>query len=111
VSAAAGTDRAASEAAAQPADGGHYLLRLYIAGQMPNSVQAEANLRRVCDGHLAGRHTLEVVDFLEEPERALGDGVLVTPTLLKLAPAPRRTVIGSLADEAALLHALGVEES
>jgi circadian clock protein KaiB len=100
------SDDAALEAAAPP----HYELRLYVAGTLPNSLQAEHNLRVVADEYLEGRHTLEVVDFLKEPERALQDGVLVTPTLLKLAPGPRRIVIGTLSDLAMLLHALDLQE-
>jgi circadian clock protein KaiB len=97
------------KAALLPDGGAHYELRLYVAGNLPNSVLAETNLRRLCEERLQGRHALEIVDFLEQPERALGDGVLVTPTLLKLAPAPARTVIGTLSDRAALLRALDME--
>jgi circadian clock protein KaiB len=93
-----------------PRSAPHYELRLYIAGNLPNSVQAEQNLRALAEEYLAGRHTLEVVDFLEEPQRALADGVLVTPTLLKLAPAPRQMVVGTLADRPMLLRCLGLRE-
>jgi circadian clock protein KaiB len=84
----------------------HYELRLYVAGSLPNSVQAQANLRSICEAHLAGRHTIEVVDFMTEPGRALEDGVIVTPTLLRVAPAPQRMIVGTLADRAAVLNAL-----
>lgn len=85
-----------------------FRLRLYIAGTLPNSLQAQENLRRICDAHVPGRYTLEVVDFLTEPRRALEDGVLVTPTLLRLAPEPQRVVVGSLADRDAVANALGL---
>jgi circadian clock protein KaiB len=85
-------------------------LRLYVAGSLPNSVQAEQNLRKLCEEHLPSRHSVEVVDFLREPERALQDGVVVTPTLLKLGPGPRQTIIGTLADKRMLLRALGLWE-
>jgi circadian clock protein KaiB len=83
-----------------------YQFRLYVAGSLPNSVQAQANLRAICEEHLPGDHAIEVVDFLEEPARGLADGVIVTPTLVMLEPGPKRTVIGTLADEGAVLRAL-----
>ena len=81
-------------------------LRLYVAGQAPNSVSAIANCRAICAEHFASRHELEIVDLLEHPERALADGVIVTPTLLKLLPLPVRRVIGSLSDTNQVLLAL-----
>jgi circadian clock protein KaiB len=87
-----------------------YRFRLYLAGSLPNSVQAERNLRALCAARLPGRHRIEVVDFLEEPGRALEDGVLVTPTLLKLAPEPSCMIIGTLSDGPAVLRALGLSE-
>jgi circadian clock protein KaiB len=106
--------RAASPASATTAPQSgvepHYELRLYVAGALPNSVQAEENLRALCEEHLAGRHTLEVVDFLDRPGRALQDGVVVTPTLLKVSPEPKQIVVGTLADRPAVLRALGLTE-
>jgi circadian clock protein KaiB len=87
-----------------------YHLRLYIAGELPNSVRARENLRSICDRYLAGRNRCEVVDFLEEPSLAMGDGVVVTPTLVKLAPGPVTMVVGNLSDLGAVLHALGLPE-
>ena len=80
-------------------------LRLYIAGQAPNSVRAIANCRAICDEHFASGHELEIVDLLEHPKRALADGVIVTPTLVKLSPSPIR-VIGNLSDTRQVLLAL-----
>src|ERR1700710_207320 len=59
---------------------------LYVAGDTQNSVQAIANLNAICAEHLAGRHETEIVDVFREPERALTDGILMTPTLMKLSP-------------------------
>ena len=80
-------------------------LRLYVAGQAPNSMRAIANCRAICDEHFASRHELEIVDLLEHPKRALADGVIVTPTLVKLSPLPIR-VIGDLSDTNQVLLAL-----
>lgn len=81
-------------------------LRLYVAAQAPNSVRAIANVRALCDQHFPSAHEIEIVDLLEHPERALADGIIVTPTLLKLAPLPVQRVIGSLSDTNRLLLAL-----
>jgi circadian clock protein KaiB len=81
-------------------------LRLYVAGHAPNSVRAVANVRAICDEHFASGHELEIVDLLDHPKRALADGIIVTPTLLKLLPLPVRRVIGSLSDTNQVLMAL-----
>jgi circadian clock protein KaiB len=84
------------------------VLRLYIAGGAPNSLQAIANLEAICQEYLQGGHKLEVVDVLENPSRAMAEGVLVTPSLAKLSPLPAASVIGNLSDKAKVLLALGL---
>ena len=84
-------------------------LRLYVAGNAPNSARATANIRAICEGHFAKHYTLEIVDMLTEPRRALADAIIVTPTLLKLGPPPALRVIGDLSDTAAVLLLLGVK--
>ncbi len=83
------------------------MLRLYIAGDAPNSLRAVGNARAICDEHFASRHELEIVDLLEHPRRAVADGIIVTPTLLKLSPLPAQRVIGNLSDTHQVLLALG----
>lgn len=73
-------------------------LRLYIAGQTPKSLAAIANLRRICDDHLAGRYRVEVIDLLETPELAEGDQIIAIPTLVRTLPEPIRRVIGDLSN-------------
>jgi circadian clock protein KaiB len=85
------------------------LLRLYVAGNAPNSVRAIANIKALCDEHFAARHELEIVDLLKYPKRALADGVIVTPTLLKLSPLPAQRVIGNLNDTNQVLQTLASE--
>ena len=85
-----------------------YLLRLYVAGIGPHSVRAQENLNQLCGRYLPDKHRLEVVDVLVEPKRALEDGVLVTPTLLKLAPGAKRMIVGDLSAEHDVLAALGI---
>jgi circadian clock protein KaiB len=81
-------------------------LRLYVAGNAPNSATAIANARAICAEHFSGGHEIEVVDLLEYPLRALADGVVVTPTLLRLSPLPVRKVVGNLSDAKQVLSAL-----
>ena len=90
-----------------PSESRKYVLRLYVAGNAPNSLRAIANARAICEEHFATGHELEVVDLLEHPRRALADGIIVTPTLLKLSPLPAQRVIGNLNDTNELLLALG----
>ncbi len=83
-------------------------LRLYVAGDGPNSVEARANLATILEDNPETRYELEVVDFLKEPQRALKDGVIVTPTLVRVAPPPARKVIGTLRERVMVLSALGI---
>ena len=90
-----------------PAIPGGLHLRLYVVGKAPNSVRAIANARALCAEHFASGHELEIVDLLLYPSRAAEDAIIVTPTLLKLAPDPTCRVIGNLDDTQQLLVAMG----
>jgi len=84
------------------------VMRLYIAGSAPNSVKAIANLQAICGRYLKDGYKLEIVDVCEHPRRALAEGVLVTPSLAKVSPAPVSNVIGNLSDTRSVLAALGL---
>jgi circadian clock protein KaiB len=84
------------------------VMRLYVAGTAPNSVKAIANLQAICRRYLKNGYKLEIVDVCEHPRRALADGVLVTPSLAKVSPAPTSNVIGNLSDTHSVLAALGL---
>jgi circadian clock protein KaiB len=85
-----------------------FKFRLYVAGEGPNSTQAIANLKALCREILPGRHEIEVINVLREPHRALDDDVLLTPTLVRLSPAPVRKIVGNLNRREPLLQALGL---
>lgn len=87
-----------------------FKFRLYVAGDALNSAQALANLNALCRDHLVGRHEIEVIDVFQEPERALADAIYLTPTLVKLAPLPMQTIVGTLSHTNTVLHALGLED-
>lgn len=85
------------------------VMRLYISENAPNSVRALANLAAICKEYLQDRFKLEVIDVLQEPLRALADGILVTPSLTKVSPAPAAKIVGNLGDTMEVLHALGIK--
>jgi len=73
-------------------------LRLYVAGQSPKSVAAFANLKRLCEEHLAGEFEIEVIDLIENPRLAKDDQIVAIPTLVRKLPEPIRKIIGDLSD-------------
>lgn len=87
-----------------------YKFRLYVAGDALNSAQALSNLATLCRTHLPQRHEIEVIDVFRRPQQALSDGIVMTPTLVKLAPMPQRTIVGTLSHTQTLLQALGLPE-
>ena len=84
-------------------------LRLYVAGQTTKSTTALANLRRLCESHLAGRYEIEVIDLLVNPKLAAGDQILAVPTLVRKLPEPMRKIIGDLSNEDRVLVGLDVQ--
>ena len=90
---------------------GHYLLRLFVAGDGPNSKQALANLHRLCREHLDGDCTIETVDVVKNYEAAVRNNILVTPALILVAPRPQVIVLGNLSDPRKVLAALRLSES
>jgi circadian clock protein KaiB len=81
-------------------------LRLYVAGRSPKSLNASANLDRLCQQHLAGRYEIETIDLVDHPDRARADDILAIPTLVRRAPEPCRKIIGDLSDTGRVLVGL-----
>ena len=88
---AAGAESASSEAK-------EWELRLYVAGQTPKSMAALANLKNLCEEHLAGQYHIEVIDLIEHPQLARGDQILAIPTLVRKLPTPMKNIIGDLSN-------------
>lgn len=82
----------------KPADPETWELRLYVAGQTPRSLTAFANLKRLCEEHLPGRYSIEVVDLVKHPQLAAGDQIVAIPTLVRKLPEPLRKIVGDLRD-------------
>ncbi len=96
--------------AANPASGeGHervWTLRLYVAGQTPKCMTAFANLKKICEEHLAGHYRIEIIDLLKDPKLAQGDQILAIPTLVRKLPESVRKIIGDLSNTERVLVGL-----
>ena len=89
-----------------PEQSGVYILRLYVAGQTRKSLAAFANLKKICEEHLAGRYKIEVIDLLDNPQLAKGDQILAIPTLVRQLPPPIKKIIGDLSNTERVLVGL-----
>lgn len=102
-------DRASGKASAKPGSKPEmWNLRLYVAGQTPKSIAAFANLKKICEEHLKGQYSIEVIDLLENPKLAKGDQILAIPTLVRKLPEPIRKIIGDLSDTERVLVGLNI---
>ena len=81
-------------------------LKLYVAGQTAKSLQAFANLKRICEEHLAGKYRIEVIDLLRSPQLAKSDQILALPTLVRKLPTPIRKILGDLSNDERVLVGL-----
>jgi circadian clock protein KaiB len=81
-------------------------LRLYVAGQTPKSLAAFANLREICEKHLKGQYSIEVIDLQEDPQLAAGDQIMAIPTLIRKLPPPMKKIIGDLSNTERVLVGL-----
>ena len=83
-------------------------LRLYVAGQTPNSLRAFTNLQKICDEHLKGKYKIEVIDLVKNPQLAAGDQILAIPTLVRRLPEPLKKIIGDLSNTERVLVGLDI---
>jgi len=83
-------------------------LRLYVAGQTAKSLAACANLKRICETHLAGQYRIEIIDLTKNPKLAAGDQIFALPTLVRRLPKPVKKIIGDLSNEERVLVGLDV---
>ena len=81
-------------------------LRLYVAGQAPRAVTAFANLKKICEEHLKGIYSIEIIDLLKNPQLAKGDQIIAVPTLVRKLPEPVRKIIGDLSNTERVLVGL-----
>ncbi len=84
-------------------------LRLYVAGQSPKSLTAFANLKKLCEEHLKGQYSIEVIDLMVNPQLAKGDQILALPTLIRKIPEPMKRIIGDLSNSEKVLVGLDIK--
>lgn len=83
-------------------------LRLYVAGKTPRAITAFENLEKICEEHLAGKYSIEVIDLLKNPQLARGDQIIAVPTLVRKLPKPVRKIIGDLSNKEKVLVGLDI---
>ena len=90
-------------------DAEQWELRLYVAGNTPNSIAAFANLQQICERHMGGRYRIEIIDLLENPQLARGDQIIAIPTLVRRLPTPIKKIIGDLSNAERVLVGLDLK--
>jgi circadian clock protein KaiB len=85
-----------------------WIFRLYVAGETRNSRMAVANLAEIRQAYRLDHYELEIIDILKDPLVAIRDGILVTPTLVRLCPEPVCKIVGNLSERSIVLQALGL---
>ena len=85
-----------------------YVLKLYVAGQTPKSVNAIANIKKLCEANLQGRYVLDVIDLYQQPHLAQGEQVIAVPTLIRKLPQPLRRIIGDMSNTERVLVGLDI---
>jgi circadian clock protein KaiB len=97
---------------AQPAQpkvaSSRYILKLYVAGQSPKSVNAIANIKKICEENLQGRYELDVIDLYQQPQLAQGEQIIAVPTLIRKLPIPFRRIIGDMSNTERVLVRLDI---
>jgi circadian clock protein KaiB len=88
----------------------HYVLKLYVAGQSPKSVNAIANIKAICEENLQGLYELEVIDLYQQPQLAQGEQIIAVPTLVRKLPPPLRRIIGDMSNTERVLVGLDIRK-
>ena len=73
------------------------------------SLAALANLQQICETHLAGQYSIEIIDLTKTPKLAAGDQILAIPTLVRRLPEPIKKIIGDLSSEERVLVGLDLK--
>ena len=84
------------------------VLQLYVSGMSPKSMEAIENIKRLCDEHLRDAFELEIIDIYKNPEAAMAQHIVFSPSLIKKFPEPKKILIGTLADSERVIKALGI---
>ena len=98
------------KSAPRTAESKHYVLRLYVAGQTPKSVDAITNIKKICEESLEGRCVLDVIDLYQQPQLAQGEQIIAVPTLIRKWPLPLRRIIGDMSNTERVLVGLDLRK-
>jgi circadian clock protein KaiB len=86
--------------------GPEYILRLFISGMLPNSCRAVNNINQICEEHLKGKYSLEIIDIYQQPDLAKSEQIMVIPVMIIKHPLPERRIIGDLSNAEKVLEVL-----
>lgn len=95
---------------AKEAESVRYVLRLYVAGQTPKSIDAITNIKKICEEHLKRHYELQVIDLYQQPQLAQGEQIIAVPTLIKKLPTPLRRIIGDMSNTERVLVGLDLQK-
>lgn len=85
-----------------------FVLRLFITGATPNSTRALTNIKEICEQHLHGRYSLEIIDVYQQASIAEAEQLVALPLLIKKKPLPEKRLIGDMSDTQKVLKGLGL---
>ncbi|HEX8461874.1 MAG TPA: circadian clock KaiB family protein [Segetibacter sp.] len=85
-----------------------YVLRLFVTGASSNSIRAISNLKQICETHLKGKYSLEIIDIYQQKSVAETQQIVALPLLIKTHPLPQRRLIGDMSDTDKVLRGLGL---
>lgn len=88
--------------------GEKFVLRLFVSGMSPRSMQAIENINKLCEEHLKDIFELEIIDIYKNPEKLQGEQVVFSPSLIKQLPLPKKMLIGDFSDQSKVIKALGI---
>ena len=88
-----------------------YILKLYVTGASPNSIKAVSNIKSICEKHLKGRYSLEIIDVYQQYSVAQSAQIIALPLLIKMAPSPIKRLIGNMSDIGKVLKGLELSEN
>ena len=104
------TESTKPKSAPRTAESDRYVLRLYVAGHTPKSIDAIRNTKKICEENLKGRYELDVIDLYQQPQLAQGDQIIAVPTLIKKLPVPLRRIIGDMSNTECVLVGLDLRK-
>ena len=92
----------------KPQEHFEYVLRLFVTGASSNSLRAISNIKEICETHIAGKYSLEIIDVYQQKFIAETEQLIALPLLIKIQPLPKRRLIGDMSNTAKVLLGLGL---